>query len=223
MNINILYLYYDLLNLYGEIGNIKILKYHLEKQGIKVNIDKLSLEDDIDFSSYDLVYMGSGTEGNLKLVYDNLKKYKKDIIDSINNNKYFLVTGNAIDLFTKDYLNIFNLEIKDIDKRYNKEVVLDDNFTKSKIYGALNRNGIIKNNFNPLFENDGILKNNFFGTNLIGPLLVKNPAFFKYFIKRLIKNKNNKFKFKKFDLKLEERAYLEYKDFKDQKKNKFKE
>ena len=38
MEITIGHLYYDLMNLYGEIGNIKVLTYHLKNQGIKVNI-----------------------------------------------------------------------------------------------------------------------------------------------------------------------------------------
>ena len=39
MEINILHLYYDLLNLYGENGNIKALKKHLEEMGVRVNIE----------------------------------------------------------------------------------------------------------------------------------------------------------------------------------------
>ena len=43
MKISIGYLYYDLLNLYGDSGNIKTLKYHLEEQGIKVDIKNISI------------------------------------------------------------------------------------------------------------------------------------------------------------------------------------
>ena len=41
MEITIGHLYYDLMNLYGESGNIKVLTYQLEKQNIKVNVKKL--------------------------------------------------------------------------------------------------------------------------------------------------------------------------------------
>ena len=40
MEINILHLYYDILNLYGEYGNVVIMKKHLEDQGFKVSLDK---------------------------------------------------------------------------------------------------------------------------------------------------------------------------------------
>ena len=39
MTITITHLYYDLLNLYGEQGNIKALKNYLENMGIKVKIN----------------------------------------------------------------------------------------------------------------------------------------------------------------------------------------
>ena len=79
MEINILHLYYDLLNLYGENGNIKALKKHLEEMGVRVNIEFLTINDVIDFSRYDFVYIGAGTEKSQKLVLKHLLKYKKDI------------------------------------------------------------------------------------------------------------------------------------------------
>ena len=39
MKINILHLYYDLMNLYGENGNVLCLKKYLENQNIDVTID----------------------------------------------------------------------------------------------------------------------------------------------------------------------------------------
>ena len=41
--IKIAHLYYDLMNLYGDNGNIKTLKEALESQGIKAEIKQLSI------------------------------------------------------------------------------------------------------------------------------------------------------------------------------------
>ena len=60
----IAYLYYDLLNLYGESGNIKMIDKILTDNKIKHEILYLSLEDKLKFKDYDLVYIGSGTETN---------------------------------------------------------------------------------------------------------------------------------------------------------------
>ena len=98
---NIGYIYYDLLNLYGDDGNIKALKQRLTNQGVKVNIDYISLGDIINFAKYDIVYIGSGTDDNLLIALDYLKEYKSDIKRYINGNKFFLATGNSVELFGK--------------------------------------------------------------------------------------------------------------------------
>ena len=53
----IAYLYYDFLNLYGESGNIKIIDNVLKSNKIKHEILYLSLDDKLDFDSYELVYI----------------------------------------------------------------------------------------------------------------------------------------------------------------------
>ena len=97
MIINICYLYYDLLNLYGEIGNIKALTKCFETQKIKVNVDRLSINDNIDFNKYDLIYIGCGTENNLLIALNDLLRYKKEINEYIESNKFIIATGNSID------------------------------------------------------------------------------------------------------------------------------
>ena len=56
--INILHLYYDIANLSGDTGNIYAIKQAFEDQGVKYNIDYLTLGDKLDFKKYDLVYIG---------------------------------------------------------------------------------------------------------------------------------------------------------------------
>ena len=55
--LNILYLYPDILELYGDFGNIQVLKYRLEKRGIKANITPYSIGNDApNLSNYDLIF-----------------------------------------------------------------------------------------------------------------------------------------------------------------------
>ena len=102
MKIVIGYLFYDILNLYGESGNILALEKYLKENNIEYEIRKLTIEDEINFNELDFVYMGSGTDENEYLALENLKKYTKEINEQISNNKLFLVTGNAIELFGKE-------------------------------------------------------------------------------------------------------------------------
>ena len=51
MKIKIAHLYYDLMNLYGEQGNILALKEAFNKQNIDTEIDTLTIKDDIEFKT----------------------------------------------------------------------------------------------------------------------------------------------------------------------------
>lgn len=222
MEITIGHLYYDLMNLYGEIGNIKVLTYHLKNQGIKVNIKNLSIDDDINFDELDLIYIGSGTNNNQLLVLNDILKYKEDIHKYYNDNKFFLITGNAIELFGEQIIDIdnniheglklFDYYTKENKKRIVNEVYIPSLFTKENILGFNNHFGsIYKDNIK--LDNKFIFNNNFYGTYTLG-LLPRNPSFTKYFIKQLIINKNKKFKIKDFNFKLDKKAYTDFITFK---------
>lgn len=222
MEITIGHLYYDLMNLYGEIGNIKVLTYHLKNQGIKVNIKNLSIDDNINFDELDLIYIGSGTNNNQLLVLNDILKYKEDIHKYYNNNKFFLITGNAIELFGEQIIDIdnnvheglklFDYYTKENKKRIVNEVYIPSLFTKENILGFNNHFGsIYKDNIK--LDNKFIFNNNFYGTYTLG-LLPRNPSFTKYFIKQLIINKNKKFKIKDFNFKLDKKAYTDFIAFK---------
>ena len=221
MTIYIGHLYYDLMNLYGEIGNIKALKYSLENAGVKVVIDNLSINDDIDFSKYDILYIGSGTENNEIMVLNDIIKYKNELKKYIEDNKFVIATGNSIELFgktifnKKEYkaLNIFDYSSKLIDKRIVGDIIIPMKNVNKDIIGFQNRGSIIENNNYPLFDNDytlGINYKNFYGTYILGPILVRNPELNKYLINKLLKSKNKKFKPKNIDLNLDKKAYTSY-------------
>ena len=79
MKVKIAHLYYDLMNLYGEQGNIIALKESLKNQNIETEIDLLSIGDDINFKDYDIFYIGTGSKESLLLTLEDIKKYTKDI------------------------------------------------------------------------------------------------------------------------------------------------
>lgn len=227
-----MHLYYDLLNLYGENGNIKALKNTLEQLGIDVYIKFVTLNEEINLKNVDLLYIGMGTINNQKLALEHIRKYKKEIEGYINNNGFVLATGNAIELFgkkinylekSKKALETFDYEASEINFKIADEVLCKYTNIKNYIIGFTNRNSVIKEDIkNPLFEivkgtgnnlyntKDGFQFKNFYGTYLIGPILIRNPEFLKYLIKKIVTSKNKNFKFKKFDLTLENKAYNEF-------------
>lgn len=214
MKISIGYLYYDLLNLYGDSGNIKTLKYHLEEQGIKVDIKKISINDKKDFSNIDFLYVGSGTEDNLLTALNDIKKDKKELDKYINDNKYILSTGNSIELFGNYIISSKKIKALGIfdyvalhSKRIVKDVKTKSDIIDKEIIGFENHNGKLLMEDNN--EQDIIRINNFIGTYLIGPLLVRNPMLCSKLVKELILSKDKDFEFKEENYDLDIKAYEE--------------
>ncbi|MDD3821645.1 MAG: glutamine amidotransferase [Bacilli bacterium] len=232
MKIVIAHLYYDLMNLYGESGNVKALKKYLEEQGVKVTIKFLSLNDTMDFATYDFVYIGAGSENNRLLVLKDLKRYQKDIKRFIDENKFILATGNAheifgqyiIDLNHKKHkaLSIFDYYAKDVDFRIVDEVYFETPLVKKPLIGFQNQASILRDNPHPLFtvimgvgsypnsKTEGFRYHNFYGTYITGPLLIRNPHFTKYLVKTILKNKYPDYKYKNINKNIEETAYRNF-------------
>ena len=61
-NLNIAHLYGDLMNTYGDNGNILMLKYVAEKMNARVQVDIVSLTDGFDKDFYDLAFFGGGQD-----------------------------------------------------------------------------------------------------------------------------------------------------------------
>lgn len=81
MDLNICHLYPDLLNVYGDVGNILILKHRAELRGIKVNILNNSLNDAFDVDNYDIVLFGGGQDFEQSIVSNDLSGAKKDALE----------------------------------------------------------------------------------------------------------------------------------------------
>ena len=217
--IKILYLYPDILELYGDFGNIQVLKYRIEKRGYKAIIDQYSIGDEApDFSSYDLVFAGGGADNEQSILSEDLIKYKENIKKAVDSGVFFLLICGAYQLFGKYYkgvegniipgLEIFDYYTEAINDRKKRcignivlEVTLDDK--KTKVIGFENHGGQtydISTPFgNVLFgsgnkfqdTHEGFFRKNVIATYLHGPLLSKNPELCDYIIKHSLEKKYN--------------------------------
>ena len=89
--IKILHLFPKLLSLYGEYGNIAILRRTLEENGCSVAVDGYE-NGEFTVGDYDLIYVGAGTEDNLLEAAKRLMPYKDFIRSSVEKGQLWLAT-----------------------------------------------------------------------------------------------------------------------------------
>ena len=106
-SIKILYLYPDMLELYGDYGNIQVLKYRIESRGYKAIIDRYSIGNAApNFNDYDIVFAGGGADNEQSILAEDLVKYKDNIKEAVNNGVFFLLICGAYQLFGKYYKGV---------------------------------------------------------------------------------------------------------------------
>lgn len=210
--VHALWLYDDLLDLYGDSGNLMLLHKRLGQLGYEFQVTRASLADTPKISEYDMVYMGPGKAKNLRHACEHLITLKDEFMKGVENEKVFLITGNARLMLGKGYtdedgafipgLGLFPYVGEETGKVFIRDVVANPQFetNESFLYGFINRTGLIKENVGPyLFRIvkgagdekkgdtfEGNLYKNLFSTWLLGPVLVKNPQMAREFIGRLI-------------------------------------
>ena len=190
---------YDLLNLYGDTGNAKALAYHLRETGETVQLDNIPFREKINFSNYNVIFIGSGTENNLKLALEDILPYKSDILAYKQNGGFLIATGNSIELFGKSALAIFDYTVTYQEERIVRDVNVKTPLFDCNIIGFENHKGTIDR------DEKIILDDNFILTYTIGPLLVRNPKLTDYIITKLLENTD--FSPSKADYTFEEKAY----------------
>lgn len=81
--LNILYLYPGLLNLYGDNGNIEILKSRSQARGMEVQVTHVGIDDPFDealLKNTDVVFMGGGPDAQQKLLYKDFLENKGPLL-----------------------------------------------------------------------------------------------------------------------------------------------
>lgn len=232
MKITIGHLFPDLLNLYGDRGNIYSLTQRCNWRSIETQVIKYKLDDDIDFSNLDIVFIGGGSDREQLLVGKKLLDIKNDFSQYIENEGVTITICGGYQLLGHYYklenqtinaLGILDIYTEAEEGRLIGNVVINSDYLgeKSTLVGFENHGGrTYINDHTPLgtiikgFGNngkdggEGVIYKNTIGTYLHGPLLPKNPNLTDYL---LLKCLEKKYDFKKDDFdKLELNDSLEY-------------
>lgn len=211
MKITIGHLYPDLLNLYGDRGNVQCLLKRCEWRGIEAEVVSFEQDDNVDFSNLDIVLLGGGSDREQILVRDKLKKIQNSFKEYVENDGVVIAICGGYQLLGKYYktatetidgLHLLDITTEFAEGRLIGNIVLKSELFEMPVVGFENHGGRTDlHGHQPLgkvlsgFGNDeksgyeGVIYKNVIGTYLHGPLLPKNPELADWLLEKALEKK----------------------------------
>lgn len=211
MKLTIGHLYPELLNLYGDRGNIQCLVKRCQWRGIEAEVKTYEQDEKIDFSALDLVLLGGGSDREQMIVCEKLKEIREDFKEYVESDGVVIAICGGYQLLGEYYRTeqgvIEGLALVDLYTEHGEERLISNIVMKSELFempvvGFENHGGrtCIRGN-RPLgkvlygYGNDGtsgyegVIYRNVIGTYLHGPLLPKNPQLADWLLARALERK----------------------------------
>lgn len=235
MMIRIAHLYPDMLNLYGDRGNIIALTQRMTKRGISVQTDSITMGKSFNADDYDILFIGGGQDFEQDVLLNDLKKGKDiEINKAIHNGTVMLAICGGYQMLGKYYKTYDGKMLEymgalDFYTEGKEERMIGNYAFKTKegieVVGFENHSGrtYLGKGVEPLGKmikgygnngedgTEGVRYKNTFGTYSHGPVLPKNPDFADLLISKALENKYGKADLIKLDDSLEEKARAQVK------------
>ena len=219
MELKICHMYPDVLNLYGDRGNVMCMTRRLRWRGIEASVTRLPIGDRLPLSGFDLVFIGGGQDFEQQVLLDDLHRGKdQEIKAAIEDGIPFLtICGGyqmlgsyyetydgqrcdfigALDLYTVGAVQrmIGNYSFRCEDSAGGSVVVGFENHSgKTWLGSGVEPLGKVLSGFgnNGQDGSEGAHYKNVFGTYSHGPLLPKNPAFCDHLLLTALERKYGK-------------------------------
>lgn len=208
LKISLAHLYPELLNIYGDFGNILTVKNRCEWRNIEVEITQINIGDEINSEKFDFYFIGGGQDKQQIDVSRELQLKKNALHDAMDSGAVFLGICGGYQLFGNYYqpnngARLAGIGLLDAytvagDKRFIGNVTAKTEFTIPKtLVGFENHSGLtyLQGETKPLAlveigagnnnedKTEGARFKNVFGTYLHGSFLPKNPHFADFLIK----------------------------------------
>jgi lipid II isoglutaminyl synthase (glutamine-hydrolysing) len=232
--LNLVHLYPDLLNLYGDRGNIITLQKRAAWRGIELRVHQIGLNETLPDLDIDLMFMGGDQDREQAVVVADLQKnHAGQIFDAVEAGKPVLAVCGSFQLLQKYYRPADGEDLKgiavfdahtvhpghEVPRCVGNIVVEWDHGT---IVGFENHGGrtFLSKDTKPLgrvvtgFGNNGEDKSegarvmNAFGTYVHGSLLPKNPVFADLFLRYALELRYPGFELQPLDDSLEKKAHM---------------
>lgn len=215
MELKIYHMYPDLLNLYGDLGNVTALYQRCLWRGIKVEVVGFSMNHEAPPEDGDLFFIGGGSDRGQNIVYSHLLKYREEMEDLIEDGAPVLAICGGYQLLGEKYidangndvpgLGIFDYHTKSEEGRLIGNIIIKNSLglEPETLVGFENHGGRTYHDHQPLGkvivgygnngknQEEGMVYQNCIGTYLHGPLLPKNPHLADYLILKALERKYN--------------------------------
>lgn len=205
MKINIAYLYPELLNIYGDKGNVLAFVNRCLWRNIEVNIQEIHVGDMIDPNKYDFYFIGGGQDEQQIAVAKELQAQKQALTQARDNMAVFLSICGGYQLLGHYYQphngdKLEGISLLDAYTIAGNTRFIGNVTVKTELHNMLvgfeNHSGLtyLEGNTKPLGtvtvgngnngkdKTEGAFYKNVFGTYLHGSFLPKNPHFTDYLI-----------------------------------------
>ncbi|MBR3160592.1 MAG: glutamine amidotransferase [Atopobiaceae bacterium] len=210
--LRIAHLFPELLNLYGDTGNVLVLRKRLEWRGITCDVREVHVGERPSFSDVDIVFIGGGSDREQRIVCDYLLVEREELVSYVEDGGVLLAVCGGYQLLGHSYLmgdeEVRGLSLVDLytdrgSPRLIGNVVVRSRISPQPIVGYENHGGRthLGADVEPLgsvvhgFGNDGssgyegCLYRNVVGTYVHGPLLPKNPGVADWLIARALERR----------------------------------
>ena len=150
MKLTIGHLYPDLLNLYGDRGNIQCLMKRCQWRGIEAETISFELNDTIDFSRLDIVLLGGGSDREQMLVCEKLREIQGDFKAYVENNGVVIAICGGYQLLGNYYktdqgmlkgLELVDMHTEQQEGRLISNIVLKSDLFDMPVVGFENHGG----------------------------------------------------------------------------------
>ena len=211
MKLTIGHLYPDLLNLYGDRGNIACLMKRCAWRGIEAQTVEFNTGDEIDFQDLDIVLLGGGSDREQRIVCKNLLAIREQFKGYVEENGVVIAVCGGYQLLGKYYktdegpiegLGLVDIYTEQGEGRLIDNIVLESSVCEMPVVGFENHGGRTFINDNTPFGKvlygagndgesgyEGVVYKNVIGTYLHGPLLPKNPQVCDWLIQKALERR----------------------------------
>ncbi|MDR0299939.1 MAG: type 1 glutamine amidotransferase [Streptococcaceae bacterium] len=214
--LKIAHLYGDLMNTYGDNGNILMLKYMAEKLGASSTFEIVSLEDSFDDARYDLVFWGGGQDFEQEVISEDLAQNRiiPELKKYIEAGKPMMTICGGYQMLGKYYIDASDKKIictgilphvtKNLgNDRFIGDIETHNDEFNETYYGFENHSGITYlageekplgrviygGGNNPDDKTEGLHYKNTYGTYFHGPILSRNPRLAYRLVKTALEQK----------------------------------